>query len=196
MKELTPLTPAQQAEFDHRRQSDAVIQTKCPNCSRWWETMRLSQTFQETFLCDCGERITLEVPAAPAKLILPSNSEVLAALDPDARLDTGMKVGEAIARASVWWEKGGARLMKQELARQAKSPASADKGMGGAFASRDPDSEDFLPSGLIHGDPWEILDKREKLMVVKVWHHFMIRVPDTLGEPDAVHKIEDRGLIQ
>ena len=181
--ELKPLTPEQQAEFESRRQSDAVIQTKCPSCNAWYETNRLSKTFTETFNCDCGHKITLEVPAVP--IIVPSSGEILAALDPDATLDTGLKVQEALARASAWWSKTGRKEMKLHAKRQKHSPASSTPGLGGAFADLDPDSANFLPSNIIQGAPWDQLDKREKLLIVKVWHHHFIRVPDKIGPAEG-----------
>lgn len=184
MEKLTPLTQAQQEEFDNRRQSGSVIQTRCKACNAWWETARLSKTFTETFNCDCGERITLEVPAAEFSLIKPTEDQVISLLDGDAKLDTGMKVTEALARASAWWSKTGRKEMKSHAKRHKHSPASSTPGIGGAFASLDPDSENFLPSAIIQGEPWDQLDKREKLLVVKVWHHFNIRVPDMIDDPD------------
>lgn len=185
MDELKPVTPEQQEEFERRRQSDSVIQTKCTACGAWFETARLSKTFVETFNCDCGEKIRIEVPAVEWKLIKPTNEDLISILDPDSTLDTGMRVNEALARASLWWGKTGRKEMKLHAKRQAKSPAASTPGLGGAFASLNPDSENFLPSAIIHGEPWDQLTKREKLIIVKAWHHFFVRVPDVLDKPEG-----------
>lgn len=98
----------------------------------------------------------------------------------EGRLDTGMKVEEAIQRASSWWNHKGRHLAKSELR--------------GRFTSDDPDSENHTPNGILLGLPWDDLgcgdvDRRklEQLKIVKVWHHFAIRRPDKLGkDPEDV----------
>jgi hypothetical protein len=82
----------------------------------------------------------------------------------DDHLDTGMHAREAIARAEAWWEATGRKLM------------AATSGFDLATRAR---------SGILSGRAWDALDKREKLHVVKVWHHTNIRRPDMLDkEPD------------
>lgn len=76
----------------------------------------------------------------------------------DERLDSGMKVGEAIERARLWWTALGASQI-------ARSRFATDKD---------------IPSGILHGLPWDRLTREEKLRIVKVWHHFHIRRPDVL----------------
>lgn len=198
-KKLQKLTPEEQSIFDSRRESDAVIQTKCVGCGAWYETGKRFYTFEESFPCDCGLEIKFTVPAMETgkKLIKPSNEAVLSVMDRDARLDTGMTLKEAMRRASEWWEAKGRKQMQRELQRQATPVGGADRGAGGAFASQDSTDPNFLPSGIIQGMQWEALGKRERLMIVKAWHHFMVRNPDLIGEDDRItHKMQDRGKIQ
>lgn len=79
--------------------------------------------------------------------------------DPSKRLDTGMKAGEAVTRAAHWWDRTG----RHECARIAA------------------DEEVRARSGILSGEPWELLTKDEKLKVVKDWHHYHVRRPDKLG---------------
>lgn len=109
-------------------------------------------------------------------------------------LDTGMKAEEAIRRAANWWNNKGRLMMLRELKRQSQK-GGRDKTNGGAFASLNPDSANFLPSKIIHGFPWEELGKMDRLKVVKVWHHFNIRVPkEGLGK--ASYEMGDTDVIQ
>lgn len=211
MKQLKPLTPEQEAEFESNRISDAVVQHKCANCGAWYETSRGTIDQKEEFVCEnlvdfqmglpkiCGQKLTYPVPAMTVKsqIITASNQDVLSLQDgADPRLDTGMKASEAIHRAEQWWQKIGRKQMKREKKRQATQVGGADKGMGGSFASNNPDDKNFLPSGILHGEQWDALTKREKLMIVKTWHHFNVRVPDVLGgNVDAEFQIKDRDTI-
>lgn len=196
MDDLKPLTPEQQAEFDSHRHSESVVQHKCAGCGTWYETPRGSVDQQEVIDCSCGTKFSYSVPKL-TKLVPLTNELIININDPDAKLDTGMTVREAVASARHWWEKYGRRDMKSHLKRQNMSPASNNKGMGGQFATLSPDDPNFLPSGIIHGQPWDALNKREQIQVVKVWHHFHIRKPDLLGDhADAEHQMQDRKLIQ
>lgn len=78
-------------------------------------------------------------------------------MDVDARLDTGMKVKEALARAEHWWDKTGRKEFKRI------------------------DNADEIPSGILLGLAWDELNKFEKLRITKVYHHFFVRRPDKLG---------------
>ena len=129
------------------------------------------------------------------KLIKPDTADILALNDPSSRLDTGMTAREAAQRAANWWNNRGAKVMQQHLKRQRQTVGGSNNGAGAAFASSDVDSLNFNPSNLIHGKPWEELEGREQVQVVKIWHHFAIRKPDLLGEAQATHKMQDRGLI-
>ena len=100
--------------------------------------------------------------------------------DSSARLDTGMRVSEAMRRAARWWEGTGREEMRKHGQRQAEK--------GRAFATLDPDDPNFLPSGIMHGFKWDDLKRHEKLRVVKAWHHEMIRKPDmVLGDYELPH---------
>lgn len=195
--ELNPLTPEQQAEFERYRISAEVVQHKCEACGAWYETARLETEFTETFECDCGARMSFLVPAREKRLRKPTNEQIISLGHGDFKLDTGMTAQEAIRRACAWWEGKGRHMMRQNLQRQKHSPASSDKGMGAPFAVKDPDDPSFLPSGLIHGEPWDALDRREKIQIVKIWHHFNVRRPDVLGEdPNERFMVQDRGTVQ
>jgi len=195
--ELKPLTEEEAAEFEMERQTDLVIQRKCDACQAWYETTKKSIPFTERFICDCGNPMEYNVPASPVvKIIKPDTADILSLGDLDDRLDTGMKVKEAIHRASQWWESTGRAEMITQKRRQAKPVGGADKGAGASFASDDEDNINFLPSGLLHGKPWAELTRNEQIRVVKSWHHFHIRNPDVIGaDPEQRHKMQDRGKI-
>lgn len=162
---MVPLTPEQQEEFERRREMPSSIQTKCGKCGLWWETLKLSQGFKEAFLCDCGEPITIDVPPLSSTALAPA----IDYSDPDARLDTGMKVSEALASASHWWGKTGRHAMRKD----------GSKGSD-HVVSRDPDSPNYIPSAILNGEPWDLLNRTEKAFVVKAWHHEFVRKPQQL----------------
>lgn len=103
-------------------------------------------------------------------------------LDGDGKLDTGMTVKEVVRRAMWWWESKGSREMRLHHLRQAEPVGGANNGAGASFASLNPDSENFLPSGILHGLPWDELNKDEKLRVCKAWHNEYVRMPQDLTE--------------
>lgn len=164
MKDLTPLTPAQQEAFQNRRETAAVVQQRCSACSAWYETARQSALFTEQFFCDCGQFMSYDVEPV-GHTIMPG----IDYQDPDARLDTGMKVSEAVSLASKWWNETGRHLMRKDGAK------GSDKAV-----SLDPSSPNFAASGVLNGEPFETLNKRERSQVVKSWHHFKIRKPQQL----------------
>lgn len=88
----------------------------------------------------------------------------------DELLDTGLRVGEAIDRAREWWNNTGRAQMLQQSLHQRNR-------MGRAFASADPTSTDFLPSGIVHGAAWDDLTQQEQMRIVKAWHHSHVREP-------------------
>ena len=163
---LRPLTPEEQAIFEARRESGAVVQMKCAGCGAWYETPKLATEYLEAFACECGNWMSYTVPALEVdKLALASPAIDLS--DPDARLDTGMRVSEAIGRAAAWWDAAGRKEM---------------------IASVKPGGE-VSQSGIVQGQPWDTLTKAEKLNVVKAWHHFHVRVPEVIGTPEHEHQI-------
>lgn len=99
----------------------------------------------------------------------------------EERLDTGMKVGEAISRSAVWWELKGRKLM---MGRNLDKQNRAFK-----FFNPDPgtpaEAMNWLPSGILAGKPWTHLTRVEKLRITKFWHHCHVRVPD-IGLSDKV----------
>jgi hypothetical protein len=75
------------------------------------------------------------------------------------KLDTGMTAREATVRARNWWDTTARHL--------AGTVGKEDPLMGAV-------------SGICGGRPWDDLTKREKVQVVKHWHHFKIRRADVL----------------
>lgn len=159
LEPLKPLTAKQQDEFDRRRETASVVQHRCMACKEaWYETPKRATAYQENFLCDCGAPMSFTVPALDV-LLLSSPG-----MDLDDRLDTGMKIREAIANACYWWNKTGRHLMRK------------DGGKGSELAvSLNPEHDNFSPSGILNGQTWDHLDEREKLQVTKAWHHFYVR---------------------
>jgi len=161
LEPLRELTPEENKVFAERREIGSVVQHRCAKCGAWYETAKRSTEFQEAFLCDCGQPMTFTVPA------ISFHTVATKALDLDDRLDTGMRVREAIASACYWWNKTGRRLMK---------------GAGGGrnpFSSLDPSNPDnFMPSAIVNGEPWDQLEDREKLLITKAWHNEFVRGRD------------------
>ena len=117
-----------------------------------------------------------------------SNSEKLVAGDVSARLDTGMTVAEAVERTKAWWNRTGRGLMRQQ---QDGSQSFARS----AFAASDPDDPNFIPSGILNGWEWGRLTRREKLRLVKYWHHFFVRTQDLIGNDGKVYEFGQRDTI-
>ena len=165
LEPLRELTAEEQKIFEERREIASVVQHKCKSCGAWYETAKRSTEFREFFTCDCGQPITFLVPA-----LVVVSAEPLKLED---RLDTGMTVREAIASACHWWNRTGRQMMKK--AGSGKNP----------FSSADPDN--FMPSAIINGEPWEYLGEREKLLIVKTWHNEFVRgrdlPPQQKGKP-------------
>lgn len=166
MEPLQPLTPQQQDEFEHRRESATVVQHKCRQCGAWYETPKRNGEYVEAFACDCGNPITFTVPAIDIRAAVSFDIS-----DPDQKLDTGMTVREAIANACYWWGKTGRHAMKRH-------------GIAEAVSSLDPDDQNYIPSGIVNGEPWDVLNNRERAFIVKAWHHHFVRKPQTIGGSD------------
>lgn len=196
--ELKPLSSSEAEEFERARISQVVVQNKCLACGAWYETQRRPFEFTEAFNCDCGNPMSFTVPPQefPAALLKPSNEAVIA-IGSDLRLDTGMKVDEAMRRARQWWETKGRKEMQTQLKRQAKPVGGADHGAGTPFVTDNPDDPNFLPSAILKGHAWDALSRRERMMLIKAWHHFFIRKPDLIGDdPRITHKMQQRDTIQ
>lgn len=89
--------------------------------------------------------------------------------DSDARLASGMKISEAVARAAAWWERKGRTIMRQHRLKGSRN--------AGFFNVVDPDNPNFIPSNIIAGRAWDHLTRVEKLAVVKAWHNGYILAP-------------------
>lgn len=105
------------------------------------------------------------------------------------RLDSGMSVSEAIEQARGWWDKNGRHLMLRQQYEGGQTFAKS------VFASPDPDESNFFPSGIVNGWEWDRLDKREKLRIVKYWHHFFVRTKDLIGNDGKTYEFGQRDTI-
>lgn len=91
----------------------------------------------------------------------------------EERLDTGMKVSQAVDEAMLWWE-NKARKMIHDM------HLDRGAGVGRSFNPNPTDeveAQNSLPSAILKGEPWENLTREEKMRVVKIWHHFNVRLP-------------------
>lgn len=88
--------------------------------------------------------------------------------DSDAELDTGVKVKDVVKEAAVWWDSKGRDLMNAHR---------FSESVGGKGISADPNHQDFIPSGITRGLPWDELTKEECVSIVKNYHHQMYRKP-------------------
>lgn len=177
--QIKPLSEAEAKEFEGRRESAAVVQHRCMGCGAWYETAKRDTAFQEAFNCDCGNTLRFTVPAMDGVRPL-TNEERLDLLG--GRLDSGMTASEAIFRAAKWWDKTGRTMIVDQPAMR-------------KFASHDPDDPRFLPSGILNGHTWDMLGRREKIMITKIYHHFFVRKPDLIGGADDPFKPQDRKEI-
>lgn len=163
LEPLRPLTPEEQDAFDNRRDTASVIQNRCRHCNAWYESPKRTTPYEEVFVCDCGAPMSFVVPPLDSKAL------VFDILDTDQKLDTGMLVREAVANACYWWNHTGRHVMKK------------DGGKGHEFAaSLNPEDPNYIPSGIVNGEPWDVLTKRERTNIVKHWHHHFVRKPQTL----------------
>ena len=105
----------------------------------------------------------------------------------EERLQSGMKVSEAVARAGTWWDLKGRHILKREFNLSRDAPKV---GKGFSIAG---DVVEVVPSGIFRGLPWSALDKREQVQIVKWWHHFKVVVPD-VENPQV--SAEDRDTLK
>lgn len=96
----------------------------------------------------------------------------------DERLDTGMKVGEAMKKAAAWWNKEGRHQLRKtsNKAKIGRKFIAAGKAAAPAILIQGDDT-DIIPSGILRGLEWDRLDRREKLRVINVWHFHFVKVP-------------------
>lgn len=112
--------------------------------------------------------------------------------DPEARLDSGMKAGEAVKMAEAWWQRAGRYAMKKVANRERVGrkflPASAGLSGGSTAILIQGEDVDVIPSGILRGLEWDQLTRREQLQVVKHWHHHFVHLPSlNPDEPRALN---------
>jgi hypothetical protein len=83
-----------------------------------------------------------------------------------------MKVSEAVGRASTWWDLKGRHMVPPAFNRAVEGRKVSS---GIVIAG---DVVDVLPSGILRGVEWNLLELREQLQIVKWWHHFAVVVKD------------------
>jgi len=91
--------------------------------------------------------------------------------------DTGMRITEAIDRASAWWDKTGRHLVKTEsnlteIGREVRTGIVLPGEM-----------KPELDSGILQAWPWDRLNQREQMAIVIRWHHDHVAVPDAGAKP-------------
>lgn len=95
-------------------------------------------------------------------------------------LDTGMSANEAVARAGRWWDAFGRHYVPQEF--NEETTVRSRKKVKGFPAVILRDTNQVVPSGILHGKPFGELERGEQLQIAKAWHHFFVRVPQIKGE--------------
>lgn len=172
LEPLKPITAKQQDEFDVRREIATVVQNRCTECGAWYETAKRQTAFQEAFRCDCGNPLAFTVPALQVSNVVASSG-----IDLDERLDSGMKVREAIANACHWWNRTGRQMMRKDGGKGSETSASLN-----------PDNENFIPSGIVNGLRWDELNQRERAQIVKAWHfHHVSNREEAAKVPPTAH---------
>ncbi|MDJ0950948.1 MAG: hypothetical protein QNJ94_18710 [Alphaproteobacteria bacterium] len=87
--------------------------------------------------------------------------------------DTGFPVGEALEKAQRWWgEHRGA--IRREFNRVRKEKVTTGVGVP---LLRSITEGEGLRDGILSGNRWDDLTRAEQVQIVKVWHHYHIRVP-------------------
>lgn len=113
-----------------------------------------------------------QLPADLAQPVLETPG--LSHLD-DTRLATGISVKQLVAEAERWWTRRGRRAMLDGRKSQIRT-VRGHRHYKGPF-TLDPDDPNALPSGIIHGLPWDNLNRAEKLQVCKAYHLIKYRQP-------------------
>lgn len=90
--------------------------------------------------------------------------------------DTGYPVKEALTRSQKWWEEWRSVIpAKFNLRKEAPTVRAATGMMPGIIIQGHVEQD--LPDGILSGKKWEELTDPERLIVVKTWHHYQVRVP-------------------
>lgn len=96
-------------------------------------------------------------------------------------LESGMKASEAVKKARMWWNHRG----RQQLSHRLREAANIEEvgrtvktgnGKTPGFVVQG-DKQTVVQSGLLRGEVWDNLNKREQLEVVKQWHHYFVAAP-------------------
>lgn len=108
--------------------------------------------------------------------------------DPSKKLSSGMTVEEAMFRASKWWGRIGRNIFRDMKAHQKKEN-------DGEFSSDNPDSENFLSSGILNAKPWVRLTDRERIEIMIKWHTSFIVVADLTNLKSPTYEM-GKGFIK
>ena len=90
-------------------------------------------------------------------------------VDLDRKLDNGMTVREAIARAKTWWDRKG-RHLTAKVANDVEHgrKVAVSSGVVGIVVPGEQVAE--IPSLAFRGTPWDELDTATKLQIVRAWY--------------------------
>lgn len=100
--------------------------------------------------------------------------------DSEARLATGIRIDQLVRETERWWTSKGRKAASHSRRSQVRQRRGVRTNWG-PF-TLDPDDGNFLPSGLIHGWPWDRLSKDEKLRCVKAYHEIRYAKPKRQAE--------------
>ena len=93
------------------------------------------------------------------------------AFDPNARLSSGMKVTEAIARARKWWGEYRGMVRREFTQIDATRKRVSRTSDGGLLSIvKDAFSDPHVQSGILRGLPWDELSELDQMVIVKTWH--------------------------
>lgn len=94
-----------------------------------------------------------------------------------------MSINQALEGAKIWWNKSGRDYFRRTRAR----PQDGIKD----------DEELKNQSGIFFGATWDDLDRREKYVVVKMWHRSfcMENFGEATEDPEIIYEEPDDGLF-
>ena len=115
----------------------------------------------------------------------------------DARLPSGITVGEAIRRAQVWWaEFRGMVPRKFTEINERRGRVSRTKNSGLLMQVMESYNDPQVNSGILRGDPWEKLTAKEQRRIVTCWHDYVLLEGHNDGrvmiDPDSVPMVNGR----